>query len=101
MSGRTAHPRVGVRQAARPATAPDPGRPIERTIAVNAGTLVCPRRGTVQAFTCDTCAFFCRSEAEPDSVICSHPIPARETFAARSRRNEAVRIALSYRLERT
>jgi len=101
MSSKSAGPPVGVRHVAPPAAVPDAGRPIERSIAVDGGVLACPRKGTVQFSTCDHCPFFCKSEAEPASVICSYPIPACETFAWRSRRDDGVRIALRHRLERT
>lgn len=76
-------------------------RTFERSLALEQGVLVCPRGGSVLLATCDGCPFFCRKETEPSSVICSYPIPARETFATRSRHSEAVRIALRHHLERT
>ena len=76
-------------------------RTLERNLALDGGKLVCPRAGSVVLATCDGCSCFCRTETEPSSVICSYPIPARETFATRSRHSEAVRIALRARLERT
>ena len=76
-------------------------RTLERSLAMDEGVLVCPRAGSVSLATCDGCPFFCRTETESSSVICSYPIPARETFATRSRHSEAVRIALRHQLERT
>ena len=78
-------------------------RTLERSLALDGGVVVCSRAGSVVLATCDGCSFFCRTEAEPSSVICSYPIPARETFAfaTRSRHSEAVRIALRHQLERT
>jgi hypothetical protein len=34
-------------------------------------------------------------------VICSYPIPARDTFARLARRRQDVRIALAHHLQRT
>lgn len=76
-------------------------RTLERSLALEQGVVICPRAGCVVLATCDGCPFFCRTEAEPSSVICSYPLPARETFATRSRHSEAVRIALRAQLERT
>ena len=76
-------------------------RTLESSLALEHGVLVCPRRGSVLVATCDGCPFFCRTETESSSVICSYPIPARETFATRSRHSEAVRIALRHQLQRT
>ena len=76
-------------------------RTLERSLALDEGVVVCPRAGSVSLATCDGCPFFCRTETESSSVICSYPIPARETFATRSTHSEAVRIALRARLERT
>ena len=76
-------------------------RTLERCLALEGGMLVCPRAGSAVLATCDGCSFFCRTETESSSVICSYPIPARETFATRSRHSEAVRIALRAQLERT
>jgi len=76
-------------------------RALERSLAVEHGRLVCPRRGSVLLATCDDCHFLCGAETEPPSVICSYPIPARETFGTRSRHSEAVRIALRHQLQRT
>jgi hypothetical protein len=79
----------------------DGGRLLQRYLGVNGGTLACPRRGSIDAITCDDCPFLCGREAELATVICSYPLPALETFARRSRRNHAVRIALGHCLERT
>ena len=76
-------------------------RTLERSLALDEGVLICPRAGSVPWVTCDGCPFFCRTKAGPSSVICSYPIPARETFATRSRHSEAARIALRAQLERT
>ena len=76
-------------------------RMLESSLALEQGVLVCPRRGSVPVATCDRCPFFCRTEISSSSVICSYPIPARETFATRSRHSEAVRIALQHQLQRT
>ena len=76
-------------------------RTLERSLALDEGVVVCPRAGSVVLATCDGCSFFCRTETESSSVICSYPIPARETFATRSRHSEAVRIALRHQLQRT
>lgn len=75
-------------------------RTLERSLALDQGVLVCPRAGPVLLRTCDGCPFLCRMEATPSSIICSYPIPARETFATRKRHSEAVRIALRHQLER-
>lgn len=76
-------------------------RPLIRHIAVCSGAVACPRNGRIQADACGGCAFACRDESLPDSVACSYPIPATETFLARSRRREDVRFALSMTLERS
>lgn len=76
-------------------------RTLERSLASDGGKLVCPREGSAVLATCDDCSFFCRTETESSSVICSYPIPAHETFATRSRHSQAVRIALRAQLERT
>lgn len=76
-------------------------RTLERSLAWDEGVVVCPRAGSVVLASCDLCSFFCRTETEPSWVICSYPIPARETFATRSRHSEGVRIALRAQLERT
>jgi len=89
---RIGSPQVGVQTT---------GRALERSIALVEGTLVCPRRGHVEIADCVTCGFLCRTELAPASVICSYPIPARETFAVRSRHDPGVRIALRHHLERT
>ena len=76
-------------------------RPLVRALALEGGRLHCPRRGVIDAAACATCPFACRDEAFPHSVACSWPIPAAETFLARGRHSEGVRIALRHRLERT
>ena len=76
-------------------------RTLERCLALDEGVVVCPRAGSVVLASCDACSFFCGAETESSSVICSYPIPARETFATRSRHSQAVRIALRAQLERT
>lgn len=76
-------------------------RVLERALAVDGEMLVCPRRGSVRVTACDGCPLFCRTETQPASVICSYPIPARETLARRSRYDEGMRIALRHWLERT
>lgn len=83
----------------RPSTAAE--RTFERSLALEQGVLICPRAGSVVLATCDGCPFFCRTETESSSVICSYPIPGRETFATRSRHSETLRIALRHQLERT
>ena len=82
------------------AAVPGAGRLVERFLSVEDGTLACPRNGTLDAVTCQ-CPFFCGSEDGPALVVCSYPIPAYETLAWRTRRDEGVRIALRHRLERT
>jgi hypothetical protein len=77
------------------------GRPVERNIGIPDGVLRCPRRGLVSASICNGCTFLCRHEGRATSVICSYPLPARDTYARRSRRREDVRIALGHHLERT
>jgi hypothetical protein len=77
------------------------GRPLERSLAVSNGELRCPRSGRLPVAACDGCPFFCRHDQVTPSVICSYPLPARDTFVRRSRRREDVRIALAHHLERT
>lgn len=101
MRRRSANSRIGGSRALpRVAAVPGAGRLIERYLSVEDGTLACPRNGMLDAVTCD-CPFFCGSEPGAAGVVCSYPIPAYETFAWRSRRDESVSIALRHRLERT
>lgn len=76
-------------------------RALERSLALEHGLIVCPRRGSVGVAACDDCPYFCRTETESSSVICSYPIPARETSATRSRGSAAMRIALRHQSQRT
>jgi hypothetical protein len=50
---------------------------------------------------CRECLFFCRHDRATVSVVCSYPIPARDTLARLARRRHDIRIALAHRLERT
>ncbi len=82
-------------------TRKDLGRPIERALAVEGGELRCPRRGLISEATCEGCVCLCGFDGVTSSLICSYPLSAADTFARRSLRRQAVRIAVSHRLERT
>ena len=77
------------------------GRTIERSLAVVNGDVACPRQDRLSVAGCQGCLFFCRHDRLIPSVICSYPIPARETLARRARRRHDIRIALAHRLQRT
>lgn len=77
-------------------------RPLVRLLAVSGARLRCPRQGDIDIDGCDDCPFACPDEGRPsDSFACSYPFPAADTFMARSRRREDVRLALSQTLERS
>lgn len=76
-------------------------RPLVRLLAVSGARLRCPRQGDIDIDGCAGCPFACLDEGpSADSFACSYPYPAADTFTARSRRREDVRLALSQTLER-
>jgi hypothetical protein len=75
-------------------------RPVERWLGVYEGQVRCPRTQT-QEPDCRGCQFLARIDTPTSSVVCTYPIPARETFARRATHDQAARIALGHRLERT
>ena len=77
------------------------GRPLERSLAVTNGKVRCPRNARLSVTACDGCPFFCRTDGLTSSLICSYPIPARDTFARRARQRPDVALALTHHLERT
>jgi len=76
-------------------------RPLVRILETSEGRLRCPRRGRMDAAACEACPYLCRDGSVPESLVCSYPIPAVDTFARRCLDREDVRIALGHRLERT
>jgi hypothetical protein len=76
-------------------------RPLVRVLETSEGRLRCPQRGRIDAAACEACPYLCRDGSVPDSLVCSYPIPASDTFARRRLDRDDVRIALGHRLERT
>lgn len=93
---------VAGRVSRRPSVAPPEGVwLLQRYLAVEGGSLACPRAGTINPIACGDCRFLCGRGADHATVICTYPFPARETLTWRSRRNQGLRIALRHSLERT
>jgi hypothetical protein len=72
------------------------GRPLVRILEAADGTLICPRRGRIRVEACEACPYLCTDEQVAGSLVCSYPIPAAETYLARRRRRQDVRIALQH-----
>jgi hypothetical protein len=76
------------------------GRLIQRTLAVTNGELGCPRSGPHALDACVACQFYCREDRITSSLVCSYPIPARDTLARLARRRHDIRIAMAHHLDR-
>ncbi len=60
---------------------PDPwltwSAPIDRSLLVEEGMVICPHRGVVELETCLACEYLIGVEGEWDArVLCSYPVPA-------------------------